>query len=1063
LGAFLATQFLGAFNDNAYRFTLLAVILASTQDPQEGRLLGWAQLLFALPFVIFSTWAGSLADRMSKSRLIVYAKAAEILVMGLGLAAFARGDMGVLLGVLFLMTTQSTFFGPAKYGYVAETVPEGSLGHVNGLVQLTTNLAIVGGQIAGGRIYEAYSDRLAQGALWFVGIAALGTLTSCFVRRVPASRPASRVWTNPLRELAAVWSSVRAHRTLLYAMLGIGHFWMVTAVLQIDLMAFGTEEFGLGPAHAAVLMGVAVIGIGAGSALAGRLSRGRVELGLVPLGALTLSLGILALALVPPLPLPFGPAPESGLWGRLLRGGLLLPFAVTFAMGVAGGLFIVPLMALVQWHAPEREKGRYLAFGNLVSFVGIGLASAFLWLPREVGLSLRHQLVVAAALSLCGTAMSFRLLPDSFIRLVGWLLAHTFYRIRVLHPERLPERGGALLVVNHVSFVDALILQAATRRQLHFLMYRAYYEWRPTRWLFRMMGCIPVAAGDAPEVVDASLQAAGRQLDEGHLVVVFAEGSLTRLGRMLPLRSGYLRIVAGRSVPIVPVHLGGLWGSLFSHERGRVLWKLPRALPYPVSVSVGASLPADAAPHQVRQALRGLAVEAWEAGRAERLPLPLQALRQQRRSLRRRLGAGGEPGLRGAAFMARATLLAAHLRPRLAGRRRIGVLAAPGQEAALALVALCRLGVCAVPLEPAWTLEERTRRQAEARVDGLLVGTLPDAASGSPPVSGSPAVDRAGVEAPAAAEATHGRAIADVPRWELAELLARPSRLSVFARAALHALLPWCVLRRLVRPSAAGGHELPCAILFSRDPLEPPAVLGQEQLLSTVGALQQALSVDRRRDGVLGLLPWTSAYGLVTTLWLPLVSGARVSWCAAEAGHLAAAGRAVKRAALTLLPATPALLSALVGRVRPSDLGSLRIVLSGEEALPASVSAAWKSEFGLEPLEALTATSCGGIVALNTPDVRVPGEFQQGHLPGSVGHPLERVLVDVLSPQGDVLPGIQQVGRLRVRGPCLGASLDARGEILPRDAVLLPRDGSLDARGFLHLQPLRGAPLSPGA
>jgi len=604
---FLATQALGAFNDNAFRFTMLFAIRAAVDGPDQSRLTGAAQVLFAVPFVLFAAWSGTLADHFGKSRIIVLAKVTEILVMLLGVLAFASGSSVGLLCVLFLMSTQSTFFGPAKYGWVAETVPEKNLARANGLVQMTTMVAIVSGQVFGGDLFESYRDDLSAGAWIFVAVAALGAVTACLVTRVPASRPQAAFSKNPFGDLKETWSVVRTDRRLLYTVMGIGHFFLLSALLQIDLLVYGEDLLGLGDAASARLVATAVVGIAVGSVLAGRLSGGRVEVGLVPLGAFAMGLGIFALALCEPVPVDIQSITPGGLADELFLRGFWAPILLVFLTGLAGGLFIVPLYAMLQLLAPAGQKGRFLAFGNMVSFVGIGIASVFIWLPAELGLSIRTQFLMIAVLSLVGTVGTLRVFPEACIRFVAWILTHSVFRFRVRSEDRVPERGGALLVASPVSQKNVLMLVASSRRRLHFIMSRRHLEGWAFRRFFRLLGGVSIGVDDTADAFEASQQMLRNHLDEGRLVVILGDDLLGEGDVDTPLlQTTFKRLTQGLQGPIIPVHLGGSRESTSEASDVRRASKRRRVLPAVVHVIFGEPLPPDSSLDAVDSARRAL-------------------------------------------------------------------------------------------------------------------------------------------------------------------------------------------------------------------------------------------------------------------------------------------------------------------------------------------------------------------------------------------------------------------------------------------------------------------------
>ncbi len=398
--AYLITQFLGALNDNAFKLTIISMILATTATAsEEGRLSRDLQWLFAAPFMLFATWAGRVADRHRKSSVMLASKVAEVGVMLAAAAAFASGSPPMVLVVLGLMSVQSTFFGPAKYGYLGECVDARQLTAANGWVSLTTILAIILGSLVGPWVYQTFPERLGLGALIYVGIALVGTWTARSIPAAPAVQDPPPLAFNPLPELRAMGRGVLADRALALAVAGSFHFFLVGAVLQVDLLAYAEEVLGLtGPAGGA-FFATSAIGIGAGSMLAQRLARRTVEPALIPVGALGLSVGIAALALV----------------ARDATGAVAPAYVPAFAMvalsGLGGGVFIVTVNAVAQHRAPAGAKGRFLAFNNFMGFAGVFAAGLVTWLTREAGLGAPGRALAVGVLSALLTLVGLAIYP----------------------------------------------------------------------------------------------------------------------------------------------------------------------------------------------------------------------------------------------------------------------------------------------------------------------------------------------------------------------------------------------------------------------------------------------------------------------------------------------------------------------------------------------------------------------------------------------------------------------------------------------------------------------------
>lgn len=608
-GAFLVTQALGALNDNAFKFTVQMTIVAvvaahvttlggegggaDTQKASQalqGRYISIAMAVFILPYILFSTCAGFLADRFSKSKVIQWTKLWEVGAMLLGTAALFSGNMVFLFAVLFLMGMQSAFFSPAKFGLLPEALSDEELSYGNGVVELTTFVAIILGNAIGGYIVRLHHTSALLAGMVFVLIALVGYATSFFVPHLAARKPNLRFnWNAP----AQIWEDsriVRRTRPLLLAVIGASYFWFAGALFQNGLLIYGTNELRLDEVGNGLLQAAIGLGIGSGCFLAGRWSHGTVELGLVPFGACLISLFAVTQALTVCWP--------------------AAAFANAALLGMAGGLFLVPLMALMQQQAPTEYRGRVIAVANILTCVAIFASAGTLLVMTSIfQLKASQIFLVFGLLTLVMTLYVLWLLPMFLVRFVLWLVVRTIYRITVVGHDNVPIRGPALLVSNHVTWVDFLLIAVCVPRPIRFLLPRRLCEWPPLRWFFRATGAIPIAQDDPEPEVNASLETAARALDAGDLVLIFAEGTPTRTGEITPFR-GDLEGIRKRAVvtaPLVPVYLGGLWGSIFSFEGGRFLWKWPKRIPYAVRITFGAPLPSGTTVKNIQTAVERLA------------------------------------------------------------------------------------------------------------------------------------------------------------------------------------------------------------------------------------------------------------------------------------------------------------------------------------------------------------------------------------------------------------------------------------------------------------------------
>src|SRR5215468_10471806 len=610
----LATVALGALNDNLYKIVVTFIAANLGAATGDSHYLALAGALFVIPYLVFSGYAGWLADAFNKRTVLIATKSFEILAMLAAFAALHSGNLNLMLGVIFLTALQSTFFSPSHYGILPELLPERELSRANGLDELIVFLAIIIGTTAGSALYGLWQDRIELIALVLIVLAVLGTIASFGIGRVP--RPAARrplAWF-PWTEVVAGLRTLAVNRPLRLTVLGITYFWFLGALLQLGVILFGKQALGLSDARAGLLQAAIGIGIGIGSAVAGRLSGDKVELGLVPLGSIGIGVSALLLAWSPP---SFG-----------------LALASLILLGFFGGLFVVPLNANLQQRAPADERGRLIGTTNFLNMIGVLLASGALWLFSDaLKLSPAEMVLVIGLITFVVTVYVLYLLSDFVIRFTLWFLTHSVYRIRIVGTENLPRRGPALLVCNHVSFVDGLLVGACLQRFIRFIMYRAYYEMPGLHWILKQMHAIPI--GENPKLIKAALQKARAELKAGHVVCIFAEGSLSRTGNPLPFRRGVEKILAGIDVPVIPVHLDRVWGSIFSFKDGRFFFKWPERVPLPVTVSFGKAMPATTTAWRMRQAILELGSEAFRHRRTTNDLLHIRFLRAARRHWRK--------------------------------------------------------------------------------------------------------------------------------------------------------------------------------------------------------------------------------------------------------------------------------------------------------------------------------------------------------------------------------------------------------------------------------------------
>ena len=991
---FLWLQFFNAFNDNMYKIVVSLLAVALVGQAHSGDYLELASFIFVAPFLIFATYAGQLADRFEKRSVVLFTKAIEIAAMIFAFFALRAGNVNWMLAVLFFTATQAAFFSPAKYGIVPELVGERHLARANGLLEMSTFVAIILGTVGGGLLVAHFNT--SEIGLVLIGVAIIGTAVGVRMTRTPVA-VAKRAWTwNPIGDSLRGFAGLLADRNLLITVLGTTYFWFLGALLQILLLLFGTETLHADAAHTSLLMASLAIGIGLGSMLAGRLSGEKIEPGLVPVGAFGMGVGALVLAY----------------FIHTLSGAAV---ALIFIGGM-GGLFIVPLNAILQHRPKPDEKGRVIATANVVNTIGMMCSAAVANICQHYfNLSAAQIIAVAGVMTLIAAVLSFQIVPDFTARFVIWLLTHTIYRIQVLGAENIPQRGAALLVANHVTFVDGFLITACVRRFTRFMVYDAWYDKFPA--LFKWIKAIRVPDGTRRAII-YTISAAREQLEQGHVVCIFAEGSLTRTGNLAEFQRGLERIVKGLDIPVIPLHLGGVWGSIFSLDSRASLWRSLRKWPYPVTMAFGPPMRSPKAP-AVRQAVSELASQTGPGDIQNKETLATRFIQAARSHWRDRAmtDSTGRSLTYGEALAA-SWLLSRQLRKQHRDEQMLGVMM-PASTAA----GILNLGIVLAGKVPVNLNFTAGREAFESALSQCKITTI---------YTSEKFLEKAKIERR--------------PEMRFAEQalqFAKPAQVAAFVAARM---LPVAMLA----PRKMKADDL-AAVLFSSGSTGTPkgVMLSHRNLIANASSVHDLFQVNAT-DTIAGVLPLFHSFGFTYTLWFPLLHGASAAYHAAplDAKGL---GELVEKTKATFLPAPPTFCQAYLRGCTKEQFASLKHVLVGAEKLQPALANAFEEKFGLTLLEGYGATEMSPVISVNVPDRQQLGVTQIGTRAGSVGQTVPGVAAKVVDREtGAALPHGQE-GVLLVRGanrmlgylnkPEETAAMFQDGWYVTGDIVIMDADG----------------------
>jgi 1-acyl-sn-glycerol-3-phosphate acyltransferase len=607
---FFAAQALGAFNDNVYKnvLVILAIYQAATYTSMDPQILtNLAGGLFILPYVLFSGIAGQLAGRFDKALVLKVVKAVEILVMALAGIGFALGDITILLGALFLMGVQSTFFAPAKYGLLPEVLHETELVGGNALVEMGTFLAILLGTLAAGVLAAYFGISVVIAVL--LAVATAGAIVSLAIPRLaPATPDLSIDW----KPWTSTWDNIRIaleQRAVFLSLLGISWFWFYGTVVLAQLPLYSRDVIGGTEEVVTVMLVLFALGVGVGSLLCERLSGHKVEIGLVPFGSIGLT--VFAIDLYFATPAAPAPIPLGAIEFMTAPGSLRLLFDLTM-LGVFGGFFIVPLYAMVQQRTRRTDLSRVIGANSILNALFMVVAAVFGAGMLQLGLSIPELLLLTGIINAFVAMYIYGLVPEFLLRFLAWMLIHFVYRLEKRGLDHIPESGPALLVCNHVSFADALVISAACRRPIRFVMDSRIFAVPVLSSIFRGMKAIPIASRrDDPETYERAFDAVARDLRAGNLVCIFPEGRLTPDGEIGEFRPGLVRILADTPVPVVPLALSGLWGSALSRKERALFRRWPRRFWARIALHGSSPVEADAAtPELLRERVAELRVAA---------------------------------------------------------------------------------------------------------------------------------------------------------------------------------------------------------------------------------------------------------------------------------------------------------------------------------------------------------------------------------------------------------------------------------------------------------------------
>lgn len=977
-------------NDNVFKLIMVYALIAWNVEAIElgetsrAKILASAGIIFALPFLLIVPIAGNFADKFSKRDMIVKLKITEFLIMAFGVTALYFQNSMMLYATMFLMASQSAFFGPCKLGIIPEQVDAERLSKANGSIQLFTFIAIICGTVLAPELSNICKNHLApalnidiNGSFSLAAsvcllIAALGYAASTQISPTPA-HPENHLSLNGFKSVFKTLLEIRKDGFLLLAVLALSVFSLAAAFIQLNVIDFGAQHLNLTEEESTRLFLLTAIGIGVGSTTAGWLSGRAIEFGIVPVGAFLMSLSL-------------------GVLGTLAEGNLWLSAICMPILGFAAGLFIVPLQAFIQYKSPEDRGGSIQAANSFMSWLGILLASGLIYLNSVVMGGTAQNGFFLLSCGILGLAIfSLWVLPDFFVKFILMLVTRFCYRFKVRGLDNLPAYEPALLVCNHVSLMDAVLIVTSQQRRVRMLMSREYYDnagWF-TRQIVKLAKVILIHSEDNPKKLLQSLKTARTALDEGYLVCIFAEGHITRTGMMRPFKQGFERIVRNTNYPIIPVYIGGAWGSVSSFYHGMPKIRLREDFRYPVSVHFGKPLPTQSTTFEVQQAVSELSVDSFELVKEDRNSLAYEFIHSARRNWNK-LAMVDSTGreLKFGELLIASLILRDRIRKHTTKEEQnIGILLPTGPGSAMANLATSLDRRTSVNLNYTASSDSVASAQEQCKIRTVITA----------------------------------RKFLDVlPELQLAENvlyiedllkdISGGEKLRTFLKARLRPA------RILLGGTRIDPDDIATILFSSGSTAEPKGVmLSQHNLMSNIESFRSVVSPNRE-DVMLATLPFFHSFGYTVTFWFPLISGITTA-CHTNPLEAGAIGTLSEKYNASILLTTPSFLLAYIRKIKPEQWSHLRYAFTGAEKLQPKVAKMFEKRFGVQPLEGYGATELSPVCALSLPNVEVDNLEETGNREDRLGRALPGMAMKIVHPETgeNLAPG--EEGLIYIKGP----------------------------------------------
>ncbi len=1002
--ALLVTQFTVAMNDNVFRWLIIPIGKHyMTTEGGKDLIRNLGAVFLVVPFILFVAIAGYATDRYSRRSVMIWCKFVEMVLLGIAVLVICFLPPGVgptvriaiLLALLFLLGAQSAFFSPSKYGVIPDLVPQNQISYANGILSMLTMIAIVTGQVLGGYLFAwttLFGDSSRDiiigepgAANWFlsmavlVGVALIGFIASFFIPKLKPTAPDVKFPVNIFKESFQNIKLLISYRSLFWVAIASSFFWGLAALSQTNIDKYACDFLKVPQEHVTPLVAILSLGIAGGAILAGWLSKGRIELGIVPIGALGIGIFAVMLGFTPAMPETVAPN-----MGTMTSGSYIFGAFGLMMIGLAAGLYDVPLSAYLQKESPREKRGRIIAAYNFFSFsfmlafsgLNFALASFFgLFESTRATASLWIWLSVGLLVLVAFVIMMRALLFPGIVFFVRFVFRY-FYRVEVRGEENIPQEGGVLMVANHVSFIDGPIIYAFSSRPVRFFAHNDYIRgWLPN-YVARKTRVLRIVPGKK-SVVEAIKQAR-KSLAEGDIVCIFPEGGLTRTGQIREFELGYTSFLKGNeNVPIVPVFIGGLFGSITSYaDRKRKIFSWPRPLRHRVLIQYGKPVPADTPTHELKHIIDEMGAEAAMREQGRKFIPPRQMIRQYKKELFAKFeqfvdstGAKSIPR----DFFVKTLVARRILRREVLGKREknVAVLTPPS--------------VGGVMINAALALDCRTTINLNYTFNSDLLNYCLKQGDVKHVLTSRKVLEKLKFDLDADVVCIED-VVKKVTLWDK-------------IAAVLQAFVaPAWLLERMFGLHKLKADDILTIIYTSGSTGKPKgAMLSNRAVSENIDGFRSIIKFSSA-DRLLAVLPFFHAFGFTIEIWVPMLLSVRsvYHFTPLEPKTI---GELSRKYDCDLFVATATFTRTYLRKCPREDFERLHTVILGAEKMPVDLADAWQAKYGVRPVEGYGTTELSPVVGTNIPPVRQHDDYQPCYREGSIGRPLPYLATKIVDPE----------------------------------------------------------------